>query len=67
MMIFCSKGPLLPPRIKSQAEIVERNTVDIQALPVGAVYSDKLRSKVQNLPELRFLLADLVFGLLLLA
>ncbi len=59
--MFSSKGPLLPPLIKTQAEVVERNTVDIQPLPVGSVYSDQLRSEVQNLPEFHFTSAPFLF------
>src|SRR6266481_9480649 len=61
MMLFSSKGPLLPPLIKTQAEVVERNTVDIQPLPVGSVYSDQLRSEVQKLPEFHFASAQFLF------
>ncbi len=57
---------LVPPFVETDAEIVERGPICIEAFTVRPVYRNKLRYEVDDLPELCFLFADLVLGLLAL-
>src|SRR5271154_7106629 len=45
---------LVPPFVETDAEILERGAVCIEALTAGPVYRDKLRREVNYLPELHF-------------
>src|SRR5437879_11655347 len=56
----------LPPLIKTKAEVIERDAVGIKTFAVGSEYPNKLRRKVQHLPELHFLCLKLLFRLLAL-
>src|SRR6202140_5010155 len=56
----------LTPLVESDADILERPAVRIQAFGLGSKDADKLRHKVQYLTELCFLCADLFLGRLAL-
>src|SRR6202040_2588287 len=46
----------------THAKVLERAAICIETLAVGSVYSNQLRSEVQHLTELHFLLPDLFLG-----
>jgi hypothetical protein len=48
----------LPPLLKAKAKVIKCDAVDIETLAIGSVYGNKLRRKVQDLAELRFLLPN---------
>ena len=45
---------LVPPIVETDAEVIERGAVCIEAFTVRAVYRNKLRNEVDYLPELYF-------------
>ena len=51
----------LPPLLKAKAKVIKCDAVDIETLAIGSVYGNKLRRKVQDLAELRFLLPNRFF------
>src|SRR5713101_1896404 len=57
----------LPPLIKTKADVIERNAVGKKTFTTGSKYRNLLRSEVQHLPELHFLLPDLFLGRLALS
>src|SRR6266404_5564887 len=42
----------LPPLLKTQAQVIESNAVDVETFPIGSVYRNKLGREVQDLPKL---------------
>ena len=50
------------PLLKSEAKVVKCDAVDKETLAAGAEHSYDLWCKVQDLPELQFLLSSLFFG-----
>jgi len=54
----------LQPFIQTHAKVLERVAICVETLLVGSVYSNQLRSEVQYLAELDFLLLDLFLGAL---
>src|SRR3984957_8640538 len=57
----------LPPLFKTKADVIEPNAVGIKTFATRSEYSNNLRNEVDYLTELRFLLADLCLGALLVA
>ena len=53
----CAALRRLPPLFKTEAKVIKCDAVDMEALTVGSVYTNKLRREVQHLPELRLALA----------
>ena len=51
----------LPPLLKAKAKVIKCDAVDIETLAIGSVYGNKLRRKVQDLAEFRFLLPNRFF------
>jgi hypothetical protein len=44
----------LLPLLETYAQIIKRDAIDMEAFTVASIYSDKLRSEVQDLPQLHF-------------
>src|SRR5438067_9322822 len=57
----------MPPLIKTNADVIQRNAIGIKTFTIGSKYRNLLRREVQHLPELHFLLLDLFLGALLFA
>src|ERR1700722_11806259 len=56
-------GSIVEPFGKCDAEIVERNTIRINALMVGATDGDELGRKIKDLPKFILTFAQCFFGL----
>src|SRR5260370_20491004 len=61
-----SRKALVTPFVETDAEVIERGAVCIEAFTVRPVYRNKLRRQVQNQSELHFLPSDLFLGRLAL-
>src|SRR6266481_8154787 len=60
----CVSGrPSLPPHIKTEAEVIGCDAVDIETFAVGTENRDKLRREVQHLTELHFASAQFLLCL----
>src|SRR5271170_401168 len=62
-----SSEGLLPPFVETDAEVIERGAVCIEAFTVRPVHRNKLRRQVQNQPELSLSLSDHRFCVAVLA
>src|ERR1700687_1503550 len=62
-IVRMSRSPkaLVPPFVETDAEVIERGAVCIEAFTVRPVYRNKLRSEVDSLPKLCLLFAGGVF------